>query len=231
MDTALVNERGGLMRVTWPAIAVAAWAVCVGSFGAQRSTSQLAAAAVAERPGTQSTVAAPTASPLQITVEHAELGQKFLAYVGGGANISPPDTVGGGGGIPMISISNGASFLAGEISAVEGRAKILRVGFTVNNPTPKPISFKIGDLALVTGTGQRADFAAVGYVEKLCAMSEQDRKRVKEIVEAVPAKGLTRMCIAFMVSLPAPRQARLALGTSMSAPFAVTDTAAKPPGH
>jgi hypothetical protein len=58
-----------------------------------------------------------TPTRLELSVESVEVAKKFPAYVGGGANIDPPDTVGGGDGIPMISIGGGSSFLAGEVGA------------------------------------------------------------------------------------------------------------------
>lgn len=154
--------------------------------------------AAGNSPGAGAPKAAPAVtSPLKLKVESVEVGTKFLAYVGGGANISPPDTLGGGEGIPLISISNGSSFLAGEVSSRDGKAKIIKITFSVGNPTAQPLSFKIGDVALATGGAAVNDFAAVGYGSKLCAMSEADRKAVKEIVVEVPTRGTRELSFAF----------------------------------
>lgn len=128
-------------------------------------------------------------SQLKLTVKTIAVATKFPAYVGGGTNISPPDTIGGGNGIPLISFSNGASFLAGEVSSQDEKVKLIKITFTVTNPAQEPTSFKIGDVLLVIGSDRLNDFVAVGYDSKLCAMSDADRKSVKEIVVTVPPAG------------------------------------------
>lgn len=99
--------------------------------GAAGSALLLIAACSAPRSGTSQSVAPsqpsapqkPTVAevepgPFKLTVNTTAVASKFLAYVGGGTNISPPDTIGGGDGIPAISFSNnGPAFLAGEISS------------------------------------------------------------------------------------------------------------------
>src|SRR5271157_1077892 len=82
-------------------------------------------------------------SPLKLKVDSIEVGTVFQAYVGGGANISPPDTLGGGEGIPLISISNGTTFLAGEVSSRDAKARLIKITFSVANPTAQTHSFKI----------------------------------------------------------------------------------------
>ena len=125
-------------------------ALSAGNTAAKSSTPAASPATPAEA----SPVAPAISSPLKLTVENTEVGLKFSVYVGGGANISPPDTFGGGGGIPMISISNGASFLAGEVSSRDGSTKFIRISLTVSNPTQDAHSFKIGDVALDLGKDQ-----------------------------------------------------------------------------
>src|SRR5208283_987134 len=68
-----------------------------------------------------------TPSQLKLTVDTITVATKFLAYVGGGTNISPPDTIGGGDGIPLISISHGTSFFAGEVSSKDEKAKLIKI--------------------------------------------------------------------------------------------------------
>ncbi|HET9365898.1 MAG TPA: hypothetical protein VFP71_12885 [Candidatus Angelobacter sp.] len=51
--------------------------------------------------------------PLRLKISSIAVARKFPAYVGGGANIEAPAPVnfGGGGGMPLISISNGPDSL------------------------------------------------------------------------------------------------------------------------
>ena len=56
----------------------------------------------------------------------------------------------------MISISSGSAFLAGEVSSTDGKTKLIRVICTIDNPTEKTESFKIGDISLsVAGVSKR----------------------------------------------------------------------------
>lgn len=136
---------------------------------------------------------------LTVTVNNAVTGDKFPAYVGGGANISPPDNIGGGGGIPLISMSNGATFLAGEISTSSPKFQITRIAFTVQNSGQAPMDFKIGDVGLKTSQTTWNEFMAVGYGDKLCAMNDEDRKKVKEIKISLKPGEQSRLIIAFPV--------------------------------
>ncbi|HKS80534.1 MAG TPA: hypothetical protein VJR23_03435 [Candidatus Acidoferrales bacterium] len=136
---------------------------------------------------------------LGVTVNAAVTGEKFPAYVGGGANISPPDTIGGGGGIPLISMSNGATFLAGEIRTSSPKFQIMRITFTVQNSGQTPIDFKIGDVTLKSNQTKWDEFMAVGYGDKLCAMNDEDRKKVKEIKISLKPGEQARLIIAFPV--------------------------------
>jgi hypothetical protein len=161
-------------------------------------------------------------SPFKLTVNTTAVASKFLAYVGGGTNISPPDTIGGGDGIPAISFSNnGPAFLAGEVSSEDKKAKLIKITFTVTNPTQESASFKIGDVRLVIGSDTPNDFVAVGYDSKLCAMSDPDRKRVKEIVVTVPPKGTRRLSFAFPLFNPDSKRGELALGSSSPVAFEI----------
>jgi len=157
-------------------------------------------------------------SPFKLTVTDIKVGNKFQAYVGGGTNIEPPAPFGGGGGIPSISMSGGATFLAGEISSKSDKVKLVRVEFTVENSGHAPASFKIGDVGLTVGSEKLNDFLAVGYVDRLCAMSDADRKKVKEIVETVPPAGLRLIVVAFPVSADA-KHGELRLGNSTPVPL------------
>ena len=79
--------------------------------------------------------------------------------------------------------------MAGEVSSQDEKVKLIKITFTVTNPAQEPTSFKIGDVLLVIGSDRLNDFVAVGYDSKLCAMSDADRKSVKEIVVTVPPAG------------------------------------------
>ena len=178
-------------------------------------------------PAEASPVASEISSPLKLTVENTEVGLKFSVYVGGGANISPPDTFGGGGGIPMISISNGASFLAGEVSSRDGSTKFIRISLTVSNPTQDAHSFKIGDVALVSGKSRMNDFAAVGYGSKLCAMGDADRKTVKKIVVDVAPGETENLSYLFPLMDASATQGQIVLGNSAPVTFEIDNAASK----
>ncbi len=159
-------------------------------------------------------------SPFKLSITNVEVGTKFQVYVGGGTNIDPPAAFGGADGIPSISMSGGATFLAGEISSKGGKVKLVRIEFTAVNSGLVPASFKIGDVGLTVGSEKIDDFLAVGYVDRLCAMSDADRKKVKEIVETVPPAGLRLLVVAFPVSADA-KHAELRLGNSTPVPFEI----------
>ena len=164
------------------------------------------------------------ACPLQLTVNTMDVSNKFLAYVGGGANISPPEPFGGGEGIPSISISNGTTFLAGIIRSNDEKAKLLKITFTAANPTAQAYSFKIGDVALTVGTNRSNDFAAVGYESRLCAMSDADRQKVKRIVVGVPSHGARSLSFAFSLASPDAKRGELAIANSTPVPFEISGT-------
>ena len=111
-------------------------------------------------------------TPLKVSIASVAVATKFQAYVGGGTNISPPEPFhspfgDGGGGMPMISISSGSAFLAGEVSSKDEKTKLIEVECTINNPTEKPESFKIGDLSLSVAGDRASDFMAVGYDDQI----------------------------------------------------------------
>lgn len=165
-------------------------------------------------------VAKGTSSQLRVTVNAVAVATKFVAYLGGRTNISPPDTVGGREGVPLISFSDkGPPFMASEIGSKDEKTKLIKVTFTVTNAAHEPASFKIGDVRLVVGADRSNDFAAVGYDTKLCAMSDTDRKRVKEIVVTIPPAGARRLSYAFPLLRADAKRAELALGSSTPVPF------------
>ncbi len=163
-------------------------------------------------------------SPLKLTVESTEVGARFPAYVGGGANISPPDTLGGGGGIPLISFSNGSSFLAGEVSSKDKNTNFIRVSLAFANPTQDAHSFKIGDVTLVVGKVRMNDFAAVGYGSKLCAMGDTDRKTVKKIVVNVAPGDSANLSYLFALTVANPTQGQVVLGNSVPVTFEIDNS-------
>ena len=178
-----------------------------------------------------SPVAPSMSSPLKLTVESTEVGTRFSAYVGGGANISPPSTFDGGGGIPMISISNGSSFLAGEVSSKDGSTKFIRIRLTVANPTQGSHSFKIGDVALVLAKVRMNDFAAVGYGSKLCAMGDTDRKTVEKIVVDVAPGEAENLSYLFPLTDAHATQGQLVLGSSAPVTFEIGSSTAPETTH
>jgi hypothetical protein len=168
-----------------------------------------------------------TPTRLELSVESVEVAKKFPAYVGGGANIDPPDTVGGGDGIPMISIGGGSSFLAGEVGAKDDTTSLIKITIIVANSTSAPASFKIGDVRLGAGSEKWTDFAAVGYGYKLCAMGDLDRKKVKAIVVTIPPSEMRRLSFAFPLLKSDAKDGQVGLGTSPPVRF---DIMTKYPG-
>ncbi|PYT67435.1 MAG: hypothetical protein DMG41_19605 [Acidobacteria bacterium] len=179
----------------------------------------LTTAAAPQTPPKQA-VAKGTSSQLKVTVNAVAVATKFVAYLGGRTNISPPDTVRGGEGVPLISFSDkGPAFMAGEVGSKDEKTKLIKVTFTVTNAAQEPASFKIGDVRLVVGADRSNDFTAVGYDSKLCAMSDPDRKRVKEIVVTIPPAGARRLSYAFPLLRADAKRAELAVGSSTPVPF------------
>lgn len=175
------------------------------------------------QPGTssaakQSAVKAPPpapASPLKLQVDEAFVRAKLDIYVGGGSNIDPPDPVGGGDGIPLISLSNnGPAFMAGELSASDGKTRFLKVTFDVTNPTAAPQSFRIGDLKMTDSSGTQWNWAAVGYGDKLCGMSGADRDAVAQTSVQLAPHASRQMSMAFPVTSSGTQGLELALGSS-----------------
>jgi hypothetical protein len=159
-------------------------------------------------------------SPLKPSVRTVEIGTRFLVRVGGGTNISPPDTYGGGDGIPLISFSNnGPAFMPGEVHAQDQRTKLIKIVCDFENPLEQIESFKIGDVALIIGQDRSKDFLAVGYDSKLCAMSDEDRKAVKGIVVEIPAKETRTLSFVFALTREDSKQGSIVIGGSTPVPF------------
>lgn len=167
---------------------------------------------------------APAAEPqLSLTVNSAAVSSTFTVYVGGGANISPPPTAGGGGGVPVLSFSNnGPAFMAGEISSKDSKTTLVRLTFTIRNTSPSAASFKIGDVSLTVGSEKWNDFAAVGYDSQLCAMDNDDRKKVKEIIVTIPAGQSKTLSYIFPRFSTETNHAELHLNDSLSTSFNIS---------
>jgi hypothetical protein len=141
--------------------------------------------------------------PLRLTISSVAVANKFQAYVGGGSNIEAPEPIsffGGGGGMPLVSIAHGTTFLAGEVSSTNGNRELVRIEVVVQNPTEKSESFKIGDLSFAVAGVRAKDFVAVGYNDLLCAMGDADRQKVKEI--AVEVAPQSRRTLSYVFVLP-----------------------------
>lgn len=166
--------------------------------------------------------------PLKLSVSSIAVGGRFQAYVGGGANISPPEPFGGGGGgIPLISISNGSSFLAGEVSSKDERTNLIRIECSMENPTQESESFKIGDLSLTVDGAPTGDFVAVGYDDRLCAMSDTDRQTVKlQTIELSP-KARRTLSYVFTLTNSGSKQGVLMLPSATPASFQIEANSAK----
>ncbi len=159
--------------------------------------------------------------PLKVSVSSVAVANRFQAYVGGGANIEPPTPIdfGGGGGMPLISISNGSSFLAGEVNSTDPQTHLVRIEAEIRNPTQKPESFKIGGLSLVTAGTRINDFISVGYGDRLCAMSDADRKKVEQIVVDVSPQSRRTLSYVFPLPISAAQQGQLVLQSAAPVSF------------
>ena len=129
--------------------------------------------------------------------------------------------------MPMISMSSGSAFLAGEVSSKDEKTKLIKVECTINNPTEKPESFKIGDLSLSVAGDRASDFMAVGYDDRLCAMSGVDRRTVKEIVVEVSPKTRRTLSFIFPLFSPEAKQGEIVLQQSPPVTFKIETTATK----
>ena len=164
--------------------------------------------------------------PLRLSVSSVAVATRFQAYVGGGSNIEPPTPIdfGGGGGMPLISMSGGASFLAGEVSSTDGNTDLVRIEFEVRNSTQKPQSFKIGDLSLLVAGARVGDFIAVGYGSQLCAMSGPDLQKIKEIrVDVAPQSRRTLSYVFPAAKSSGSRQGQLVLESAAPLSFEVSN--------
>lgn len=160
-------------------------------------------------------------SPNKVAVDRFEIAPKLMAYVGGGTNIDPPDTFGGGDAMPMISMSGGSSFLAGEINSKDGKTQFVKITVTATNPTQSDTSFKIGDVKLVSKRGTVDDFVGVGYGSKLCAMGDADKLTVKKIVVTIPPGGSRTLSYAFPLFDSSEKQQQIVLGHAAPVSFTV----------
>ena len=161
------------------------------------------------------------ANQLTTAVDSVAVAPKFAVYVGGGANISPPAPIGGGGGIPLISMSNGAAFMAGEVSSPDKNMKLLRITFTVRDTGHDATSFKIGDVGLAVGSEKWNDFMAVGYGTQLCAMGNEDRKKVREIVVTLRPGQARQLSVLFPLPSADAKEGELLLGSAPPASFQI----------
>jgi hypothetical protein len=169
--------------------------------------------------------------PFQMRILSIAVARKFQAYVGGGANIEPPEPVSfpfGGGGMPLISFSSGGpAFLAGEVASKDATKKLIRIGLSIRNSTGKKQPFKIGDVSFDLSGVRTNDFAAVGYNDRLCAMSDEDRQKVKEIVVQVPEQSTVRLSYVFALTDPESKQGQLFSGKAEPVSFEIRKISTK----
>jgi hypothetical protein len=180
----------------------------------------------ATQPSTQPSV------DLKLSVSDVSVNTKFQIYVGGGANIEPPATVGGGDGIPAISFSvggggNTSSFMAGELSSSDPKAKFLEVSCTITNSAKEARTFKIGDVSM-TVAGTKADgFAGVGYDGRVCGMGGDDRKTVEKISVELPPNGSRNVTYIFPLFAPDSKKGELSLQNGEPVSFDIPSDSAK----
>jgi hypothetical protein len=171
------------------------------------------------------------ALPLKLSVAAVAVGSRFQAYVGGGSNISPPTPIdfggGSGGGIPLISISSGSAFLAGEVHSQDEKTSLIRIECQVENPTDKSESFKIGDLMLAIEGSGTSDFIAVGHDDRLCAMSDADRRTVSEMSVELAPKAQTTLSYVFALTNLAAKQGKLVMQNAAPISFQISTDSTK----
>jgi hypothetical protein len=114
-------------------------------------------------------------SQLEFRVSAIEAATGFSACVGSGPRILPPDDIGGGDSIALVSISNGATVRDREVRYKDEKVKLIKITFTVRNPTQEPTVLKLGDMRLLIGSGTLRD---VGYDFRFCDMPARDVKKL-----------------------------------------------------
>jgi hypothetical protein len=180
----------------------------------------------ATQPSTQPSV------DLKLSVSDVSVNTKFQIYVGGGANIEPPATVGGGDGIPAISFSvggggNTSSFMAGELSSSDPKAKFIEVSCTITNSAKEARTFKIGDVSM-TVAGTKADgFAGVGYDGRVCGMGGDDRKAVEKVSVELPPNGSRNVTYIFPLFASDSKKGELSLPNGEPVSFDIPSDSAK----
>ena len=127
----------------------------------------------------------------------------------------------------MISISSGSAFLAGEVRSKDEKTKLIRIECVIDNPTEKSESFKIGDLSMSVAGNRASDFMAVGYDDRLCAMSDVDRRTVKKIVVEVSPKAQRTLSYIFPLFSPEAKQGEIVLQHSPPVTFKIEATTTK----
>ena len=169
-------------------------------------------------------------NPLKVTVERADARAKFLAYVTPpDGSISPDDLErlgdspmrGDGDSLPLISIVNNRTFLAGEVTAKDGKSKLIRVTFAVANPTPEARSFKLSDVTLVIGSYKSNEFVAAGYGHQLCGLFGKNRETLKDMVVDVAPRQSTRLSVAFPLPAEVANTGELMVGNSAPGLFEI----------
>jgi len=134
-------------------------------------------------------------SLLELEVNSAEMADSFAVYNGCGTNISPPPPVLGGGGMPLITITEGHTILAGKIETQEKDVQFIKIKSTIKNPSQKLQAFRVGDIFLVISSKKIGDLAGVGLRSEACAIyKDADRKIVKK-------KGYPRKAGHFITSV------------------------------
>ena len=208
----VLKERHVQLRFLLVCVAVSMLLGCKSSAESTATTATSGPASTQPAAATQPFVV----GPLQVTVASVDVSSEYDVYVGGGSNISAPEPIGGDGGMPMISMSNGSSFLAGKIHATDDQTKLIRIECAVENPTEVPASFKIGDMALTVAGVRTDEFVAVGYDAQLCAMGDADRETVKAIAVEVSPKSHRTVSYVFALANPDAKSGQVALRNSVA---------------
>ena len=162
---------------------------------------------------------------LKLSVSSVSVDTKFQIYVGGGRSIEPPEPI--GGGMPLISMGGGSTFMAGQLSSSDGKTKFVKVSCTITNSASAQRAFKLGEVAMTVAGTKANGFAGVGYNDRVCGMGGDDRKAVEQISVNVPANGSRSVTYIFPLLAPDSKKGELSLQNGAPVSFDIPSDSAK----
>ena len=164
-------------------------------------------------------------SLLELKVNSAEMADSFVVYNGCGTNISPPPPVSGDGGIPLITITEGHTILAGKIETKDKDVQFIKIKSTIKNPSKTLQSFRVGDIFLFISSKKVGDLAGVGLRSEACAIYEDANRKIikKQKIDIPPSGQIDVTYIFFPIDKSAPKEGTLSLGNSAPVTFEIKE--------